>query len=166
MKKKDLKYHMLNAKVKDWMTKDITYINLEDRLTDIITRTCVLGSDIALVKSKEDIVGLITYSDIYHALVREAYDVETKKSKDMDDIIVEDIMKGPPVKNFMTSCRINGPKPCIQIDENITIGDSIRLMDKSGLHHILITGKNNELVGTISSNDIIKSFCLGMRKKD
>ena len=162
---KELKDHMCDAKIKDWMTKDITYVKLDDQLTDIITRTCVLGADIALVKSKEDIVGLITNSDIYNALVKECYDKGPEKSKDTDDIKVKDIMKGPPTKDFMTSCQIIGPNPCLQTDENTTIGDAIRIMDKSGLHHILITGKNNELVGTISSNDIIRSFCLGMRKK-
>ena len=163
---KELKSHMYNAKVKDWMTKDITYVKLEDQLADIITRKCVLGAAIFIVKSKEGIVGLITNSDIYCALVREAYNTNSEKSKDADNIKVEDIMKGPPTKTFLTSCQINGPNPCLQTDENTTIGNAVRIMDKSGLDHILITGKNNELIGTISSNELIRSFCLGMRKKD
>ena len=162
---KDLKAHMYNAKVKDWMTKDITYVELEDHLADIITRTCVLSADIAIVKSKEDVVGLITNSDIYHALVREAYKTESEEPKNAEGIKVEDIMRGPPTKTFLTSCQIDGPNPCLQTDENTTIGDAIRIMDKSGLHHILITA-NNELIGTISSNDIIRSFCIGMRQSD
>jgi hypothetical protein len=38
-------------------------------------------------------------------------------------------------------------------------------MEKSGLHHILITGEKNKLVGTLSSNDIIRSFGRSKVKK-
>ena len=156
-------------KIKNHMRTDIVYTMVEDRLADAIFKMSRVGTDITIVKSKNDIVGLITATDIYSALVKEVFAENAKKAeipKEIEDIKVIDIMRGPPTKKFMTSCKINGPNPCVQTDENITIKDAIRIMEKSGLHHILITGEKNKLVGTLSSNDIIRSFGKSKTKKD
>jgi len=147
-----------NDKVKNHMKTDLIYTTLSERLADVIFKLSKAETDIAIVKSKEDIVGVITTSDIYFALVKEVFEENTKRVETPIDLKIINIMRGPPTKNFMTSCQLNGPNPCIQIDENTTIKDAIRVMEKSGIHHLLVTGKNNKLVGTISSNDIIKSF--------
>ena len=151
------------------MKTNITYTTVDERLADVIFKMSTVGTDIAIVKSKNDIVGLITTSDIYSALVKEVFEEESKVAeppREIEDIKVIDIMRGPPTKKFMTSCQINGSNPCVQTDENNTIKDAIRIMEKSGLHHLLVTGKKNKLVGTISSNDIIRSFGKSKAKKD
>jgi len=156
-------------KIKNHMRTDIAYTTVEERLADVIFKMSRVGTDIAIVKSKDNIVGLITTTDIYSALVKEVFTENAKKAeipKEIKDIKVIDIMRGPPTKKFMTSCQINGPAPCVQTDENITIKDAIRIMDKSGLHHLLITGEKNKLVGTLSSNDIIRSFGKSKATKD
>ena len=158
-----------NDKIKNHMRTDIVYTAVEERLADVIFKMSMVGTDIVIVKSKDDIVGLITTTDIYSALVKEVFTEDAKKAeipKEIEDIKVIDIMRGPATKKFMTSCQINGPNPCVQTDENITIKNAIRLMDMSGLHHILITGEKNKLVGTLSSNDIIKGFGKSKTKKD
>jgi CBS domain-containing protein len=148
-------------KIKNYMQTDILYITIDERLADVIFKMSRTSTDIAIVKSKNDIVGLITTSDIYSALVKEVFRENNKVTETprvIEDIKVIDIMRGPPTKKFMTSCQINGANPCIQTDENTSIKDAIRIMDKSGLHHLLVTGTKNKLVGIISSNDIIKNF--------
>ena len=156
-------------KIKNHMRTDVTYTTTEERLADVIFKMSKVGTDISIVKSKKDIVGLITASDIYSALVKEVFEENANGAeipRDIEDIKVIEAMRGPPTKKFMTSCQIKGSSPCVQTDENTTIKGAIRLMEKSGLHHILITGEKNELVGTIASNDIIRSFGKSKAKKD
>ena len=155
-----------NDKIKNHMRTDIVYTTIEERLADVIFKMSKVGTDIAVVKSKNDIVGLITTSDIYSILVKEVFEERAKVPELIIDIKIIDIMRGPPTKKFMTSCQINGPNPCVQTDENTTIEDAIRVMEMTGLHHILVTGRKNELVGTISSNDIIGGFGKSKTKKD
>jgi CBS domain-containing protein len=150
-----------NDKIKDYMKTDITYVEVEERLANVIFKMSKAESDIAVVKSKDDIVGVITASDIYSALVKEVFAEDVKgagSSAEIEDMKVIEIMKGPPVKKFMSACQLGGSNPCIQAYEDTTIKDAIRIMERSGLHHLLIIDDKNNLVGTISFNDIIKSF--------
>ena len=150
-----------NDKIKDHMKADITYVEAEERLANVIFRMSKAEADIAVVKSKEDIVGVITASDIYSALVKEVFAGNVKGaggSVEIEDMKVIEIMKGPPVKKFMSACQLGGSNPCIQAHEDTTIKDAIRIMERSGLHHLLVMDDKSNLVGTISSNDIIRSF--------
>jgi len=150
-----------NDKIKDHMKTDITYVEVEERLANVIFKMSKAEADIAVVKSKEDIVGVITASDIYSALVKEVFAEDVKgagSSAEIEDMKVIEIMKGPPVKKFMSACQLGGSNPCIQTHEDTTIKDAIRIMERSGLHHLLVMDDKSNLVGTISSNDIIRSF--------
>ncbi len=150
-----------NNKIKDHMKTDVTYTTVEERLANVIFKMSKAEADIAVVKSKEDIVGVITASDIYSALVKEVFAKDAKEtggSTEIEDMKVIDIMRGPPAEKFMTACQLGGSNPCIQVHEDTTIKDAIRIMERSCLHHLLVMDDKNNLVGTISSNDIIRSF--------
>jgi CBS domain-containing protein len=158
-----------NDKIKDHMKTDITYAEVEERLANVIFKMSKAEADIAVVKSKEDIVGVITASDIYSALVKEVFAEDVKgagSSAEIEDMKVIEIMKGPPVKKFMSACQLGGSNPCIQAHEDTTIKDAIRIMERSGLHHLLVMDDKSNLVGTISSTDIIRSFGRGKFKKE
>lgn len=158
-----------NDKIKDHMKTDITYVEVEERLANVIFKMSKAEADIAVVKSKEDIVGVITASDIYSALVKEVFAEDVKgadSSAEIEDMKVIEIMKGPPVKKFMSACQLGGSNPCIQAHEDTTIKDAIRIMERSGLHHLLVMDEKSNLVGTISSTDIIRSFGRGKAKKE
>ena len=150
-----------NDKIKDHMSKDVTYTTVEERLANVIFKMSKTGVDIAIVKSNDDIIGVITASDIYSALVKEVFAENAEEISDsieIEDMKVIDIMRGPLVKKFMTACQLGGSNPCVQAHEDTTIKDAIRIMERSGLHHLLIIDDRNNRVGTISSTDIIKSF--------
>jgi len=158
-----------NDKIKNHMKTDIIYADVEERLASVIFKMSQGESDIAVVKSKEDIVGVITASDIYSALVKEVFSEEVKKAAnaaEIKDMKVIEIMKGPPVKKFMSACQIGGSNPCVQAYEDTTIKDAIRIMERSGLHHLLVLDDKSNLVGTISSDDIIRSFGRSKIKKE
>ena len=141
--------------IKQHMKRDIVYTTEDERLADVIFKMSNAETDIAVVKFKDDIVGVITETDIYFALVKEVF---PEGSRVIEDIHVLDIMRGPRAKEVMTSCDSLGWHPCIDTFEDDTIENAIRIMQKSGLHHLLVLNKKNKLVGTLSSHDIIKSF--------
>ena len=141
--------------IKQHMKRDIVYTTEDERLADVIFKMSNAETDIAVVKFKDDIVGVITETDIYFALVKEIFPEVSRVMKDMH---VVDIMRGPRAKEVMASCDPLGWHPCIDTFEDDTIENAIRIMQRSGLHHLLVLDKKNKLVGTLSSHDIIKSF--------
>jgi CBS domain-containing protein len=141
--------------IKQHMKRDIVYTTEDERLADVIFKMSNAETDIAVVKFKDDIVGVITETDIYFALVKEVF---SEISRVIEDIHVIDIMRGPHAKMVMASCDPLGVHPCIDTFEDDTIENAIRIMQRSGLHHLLVLDKKNKLVGTLSSHDIIKSF--------
>lgn len=60
-----------NDLIKNHMRKDIVYTTPDERLADVIFKMSHVKTDIAVVKSKDDLVGVITESDIYFALVKD-----------------------------------------------------------------------------------------------
>jgi CBS domain-containing protein len=141
--------------IKQHMKREIVYTTEDERLADVIFKMSNAETDIAVVKFKNDIVGVITETDIYFALVKEVF---SEVSRMIEEIRVIDIMRGPRAKEVMASCDPLGWHPCIDTFEDDTMENAIRIMQRSGLHHLLVLDKENKLVGTLSSHDIIKSF--------
>jgi CBS domain-containing protein len=157
-----------NGLIKNHMRKDIVYTTPDERLADVIFKMSHAKIDIAVVKSKDDLVGVITESDIYFALVKDVLPnsvTQQNKFMDITDLKVAEIMRGPPAQKIMDSCERDGIHPCVDTYEDDTIENAIRVMQRSGLHHLLVNDKHNRLVGTISSGDIIKSFGRNKAKK-
>lgn len=141
--------------IKLHMNRDIVYTTEDEQLVDVLFRMSNAGTDIAVVRFNENIVGVITETDIYAALVK---DVFPKITQVVEDLHVIDAMQGPAAKQVMVSCEAHGRHPCVDTFEDDTIENAIRIMQRSGLHHLLVLDKNNKLVGTLSSHEIIKSF--------
>jgi CBS domain-containing protein len=154
--------------IRNHMRKDIVYTTPDERLADVIFKMSHAGTDIAVVKSKDDLAGVITESDIYFALVKDVLPDpvnQQKKPRDITNLKVAEIMRGPPAKQVMDTCERTGIHPCVDTFEDDTIEEAIRIMQRSGLHHLLVNDKHNKLVGTLSSGDIIKSFGRSKEKK-
>jgi len=76
--------------IKEHMKRDIVYTTEDERLAEVIFKMSNAETDIAVVKFKDDIVGVITETDIYFALVKE---VLAEISRKIEDIHVIDIMR-------------------------------------------------------------------------
>ena len=142
--------------IKQHMNPSIVYTNGDEPLTDVIFKMSDEGTDLAVVRTNETIIGVITETDIFYALVTKVF---TQKSKTPENVSVQDVMREPSAKQVMESCETYGSHPCVDTFEDDTIENAIRIMQRSGLHHLLVFDKNNKLVGTLSSHDIIISFC-------
>ncbi len=141
--------------IKLHMNRNIVYTTENEQLVEVLLRMSNAGVDLAVVRSNETIIGVITETDIFYALVNKVF---PESSQVTEDIHVRDVLKGPSAKQAMTSCEAHGWHPCVDTYEEDTIENAIRIMQRSGLHHLLVLDKNNKLVGTLSSHDVIKSF--------
>lgn len=154
--------------VKQYMKTDVAYVTSDARLADVVIKMGELQTGIVIVKSGDYIIGVVTSSDIYSALVKEVFSRSVKgvivPVEELDDLKVLDMMRGPKTPQFMTSCQLDGTNPCVQIGENDTIEDAIKVMGVSNIHHLLVIGKDGQIVGTLSSNDILKVFGKGVNR--
>ena len=151
-----------DGKVKSYMKNQLVIINQDTRLADAVKQMRSAQSGIAIVKSGEVITGVITSSDIFSALVQGVFSESVEGillSRDnIDDLKAINMMRGPLSVEFMTSCELGGTNPCIQLYEDDTIEDAIKVMEISSIHHLLVIGNDGDVVGTLSSNDILKAF--------
>jgi CBS domain-containing protein len=119
-------------------------IGLDDSLATAIDTMTKADVSVLAVKSGEDIIGLVTATDIMFSLVNEDDNRQTK------------------ISSFMTQCEADVSKPtrnpCLQLDENEDALSAAKLMYNTGLNHLLVSGNNGEIVGIISSMDLIKLF--------
>ena len=143
------------AKIKQFMNQNIVYTTEDERLADVLFRMSDAKTDIAVVRFKDTIVGVITETDIFYALVKQVF---SEISRPIGEIAVIDMMRGPTTTQVMASCETQGWHPCVDTFEDDTIENTIRIMQRSGLHHLLVLDKKNKLVGTLSAHDIITSF--------
>lgn len=141
--------------IKHLMNKDIVYITEDERLADVVFKMSKAGVDLSVVRHNETIVGVISETDIFAALVKEVF---SKIPQKIEDLRTKDIVQEPIASQVKTSCETTGWHPCVEIFEDDTIENAIRIMQRSGLHHLLVLDRRNKLVGTLSSHDIIHSF--------
>jgi CBS domain-containing protein len=148
-------------KIKNHMNTSIVYTTGSERLADVVFKMSQAKTDIAVVKSNDKLQGVITESDIFYALVQQVFPRGMKQGgmrKDISDLVVLDLMRGPPAENVMASCESTGWHPCIDVFEDDPLENAIRVIQRSGVHHLLVLDSKNNLVGTLSAGDIIKGF--------
>ena len=97
-----------------------------------------------LVRQAGNVLGVITDWDIMHSLDSGHDPTATTVSK------------------FMTTCEVMLGKeiksPCVQLDASIKIKDALRVMAMENVHHLMVTGPNDE-TGLLSSLDLLKGAC-------
>ena len=123
------------------ITKDTPVVALDDTLETAI-RKMVDGCCSALVvKSDDELIGIVTDMDIMESVSRNGL---TGKIR---------------VADFMLKCELISRKqtksPCIQLDENESVENALKIMAGAGVHHLLVSGANNKNIGIVSSYALI-----------
>ena len=124
------------------MRKDTPSVNLDDSLRKAIQVMADGDVTAIMVKSGEELVGLVTESDIMDQIAREADPDEVK------------------VSQLMTACELISAKPvkvpCIQLDEEETIRNALAIMHEAGIRNLLVAGEKGQARGIISAGDLLK----------
>ncbi len=157
-----MKKMKFTALIKDYMKKEIVYVDEDATLTEVVNQMKIKQTGVVIVKFDGKITGVITSSDIFSALVQsvfsETIDNVLITKENVSDIRAGTMLGGPTTVEYMTSCELGGTNPCIQIYEDDVIENAIRVMEISHIHHLLVMGYEGKIVGTISSNDVLRAF--------
>jgi predicted transcriptional regulator len=128
--------------VKQAITRKFPAIEINESMDNVIHIMAETDASVLAVKSGDELLGMVTVSDVVQSL---ANDYDLKKTK---------------VSTFMTECRIDKSDSkkhlCIQLDEDQDIISAIKVMFDGGINHLLVTGEKNKPLGIISSMDLIK----------
>lgn len=128
--------------IKNAVKRKFPAVGLSDTLDTALQAMAKANASALVVKTDEDLVGVVTISDIMYSLTN------------------EDDLHQTPVSSFMTSCEFISDKatnnPCVQLDEDEDVLSAIKVMNEAGVNHLLVSGSKGEPVGMVSSLEIIK----------
>jgi len=128
--------------IKNAVKRKFPAVGLRDTLDTALQAMANANASALVVKTDEDLVGVVTISDIMYSLTN------------------EDDLHQTPVSSFMTSCEFISDKatnnPCVQLDEDEDVLSAIKVMNEAGVNHLLVSGSKGEPVGMVSSLEIIK----------
>lgn len=131
-----------SLKVKQAIKRKFPTIESNESLATAINRMAQTDVSVLVVKDEEEILGIITVSDLMHGLAND-YDLEETK-----------------ISTFLTGCKIDNKnsnaKLCIQLDEDQDVISAIKVMYEGGINHLIVTGVENKPLGVVSNLDIIK----------
>jgi len=120
-----------NVVVKDIMTKNVPVVHNDT--------------------SMKTVVDMITKDDLSYMMV----EMEGKPTGLMTehDIIVRLVSQGIAPSSVIA--RMVYTNPIFTIDEDATVDEAVKMMNHWGVKHLPVTGKKEELVGVLTTDDII-----------
>ncbi len=117
-------------------------VDVDDSLETAMNTMAQEDVTALVVKVGKELVGIVAMADIMYSLANNDAPKETK------------------ISSFMTKCEIVSDKeirnPCIQLDEDEEVMSAIKIMYDAGVNHLLVSGREGDPVGMVSSMDIIK----------
>jgi CBS domain-containing protein len=149
----------LKETVKKYMKSKLVVVSPAVTLAQVAKSMAEKDTDIAIVKSGKDYVGVITDSDIFMAMKSYVFkDVLENLPEDAAKVTVEQIMRGKVSKDFMSMCQLTGLRPCLMLGEEETVETAIKTMGAAGSHHLVIIGADGSVTGTLSAHDLLRSL--------
>ena len=128
--------------IKDAIDRKYPAIELSATLQSAITKMAEDNASALVVKSGNEIIGLVTISDVMGSLAHGHHPEET------------------PISNFMTRCELISGKgtanPCAQLDENQDVLTALKVMFSAGVNHLLVSGDKGEPVGLVSALQLVR----------
>jgi CBS domain-containing protein len=129
-------------KVKYAIKRKFPVIDIDDTLEQAITLMASSNVSVLAVKVKEELIGLVTVTDVMHGLAKKYPPKETK------------------ISTFMTKCEFSTQhstkNACFQLDEDEDVLSAIKLMLEAGVNHVLVTGEKHKPLGIVSSLELVK----------
>ena len=120
-----------NVIVKDIMTKDVPVVHNDT--------------------SMHEVIAMITKDDLSYMMV----EVEGKPTGIMTehDIIVRLVSQGLAPSSVIA--RMVYTNPIFTIDEDATVEEAVKMMNYWGVKHLPVTGKKGQLVGVLTTDNIV-----------
>lgn len=138
-------------KVKDVMSRNVVMIGEEDSISSVLEcfeRHKISGAPV--INQQGEYVGVVTNTDIANFNVLLILLVLLKGQMEMETVSLQ-------VKEAM-----NQGKP-MTVDENLPVEDAGLLMSESHVHRLFAVNKKAEIVGVVSSLDLVKAMSRQMK---
>lgn len=129
---------MLDSRIKRYMRTDVPSVDIDDTFDKIVDFMIEKDLDFVVVRSKGEIVGIISDQEIGTCL---------SQGRDLKKV---------RAREFMDACRLAGVTPCLQLNEHETVLNAIKTMSTTGARYILVTGKSG-VRGVVSFHDMIRA---------
>lgn len=127
-------------KVKAFMRRDPPRLSSDGSLEDALAEMIEKDSSLVLVIDGDELLGMVGDSDIGRLVAK---GVTLKEAKMMD---------------FIAACMLTGNQPCVQIRDEDSILNALRVMDLSNATNLVVVDKNDKVVGTISVLDALRGW--------
>jgi predicted transcriptional regulator len=129
-------------KVKHAIKRKFPVIDINDSFEQAIQLMANANVSVLAVKVDEEMVGIVTVTDVMHGLSK-GYDLNETK-----------------VLNFMTKCEFttkhSTKNSCYQLDEDEDVLTAVKVMYEARVNHLLVTGVQHEPRGIVSSLELVK----------
>lgn len=122
------------------MSRDPATVPYEGTLDDALMIMIERGRNSVLVMDEGRLAGLIDDTDIGRLVAK---NVDIKRAL---------------VRDFVTACVLTGNQPCVQIRQDDTVMNALRVMDSWTARQIVVVDEKDEVVGTISVLDALKGW--------
>jgi CBS domain-containing protein len=132
----------LNSEIREAVNRELPIVSANDSVRDVARKMVDANSTAVIVKAADKIAGVVTEMDMLLSFDRK------------DDLDATEISR------VMTPCELITPKgsntPCVQLDLSQSVENALGVMYKAGIHHLVITGDNDEFYGVASILDVLK----------
>jgi CBS domain-containing protein len=120
-----------NVLVKEIMTKDVHVVRNDTSVAEVIATMAKYDLSYIIVEMSNKPTGIITEHDILVRLVSQG------------------------LAPSSVIARMIYTNPIFTIDDNATVEEAVKLMKHWGVKHLPVTGKEGELVGVLTSDDVM-----------
>jgi signal-transduction protein with cAMP-binding, CBS, and nucleotidyltransferase domain len=122
------------ATIGQFMTRDLSFVPEDASIQEAATQMYTKRIGSLLVKQEAEYSGIVTETDVVHAVAEQPAQVERLK-----------------VKELMSS-------PIITVDRNMSVHYARDLMADRKIRHLAVTGEKGEIIGIISVRDLLAYF--------
>jgi CBS domain-containing protein len=132
----------LNSEIREAVNRGLPIVSANDSIRDVARKMVDGNSTAVIVKAADKVAGVVTEMDMLLSFDRK------------DDLDATEISR------VMTPCELITPKgsntPCVQLDLSQSVENALGVMYKAGIHHLVITGDNDEFYGVASILDVLR----------
>jgi CBS domain-containing protein len=133
----------LNSEIREAVNRELPIVSTNDSIRDVARKMVDGNSTAVIVKAADKVAGVVTEMDVLLSFDRK------------DDLDATEISR------IMTPCELITTKgssntPCVQLDLSQSVENALGVMYKAGIHHLVITGNNDEFYGVASILDVLK----------
>jgi len=127
----------LNQEIKNGVNRDAETVSMEDSLRIVIKKLLKSTTSALVVKMDEIVIGFVTDMDIIDSI---------DSGADLDETKADSFM----IACELITTRRSTTHPCIQLHEEESVGNALRLMSGAVVHSLMVSGESDTCVGMVS----------------